>query len=523
MTEAERRVRGSWTRSLFAAGCLLGLLVLLFSTLSGQPTTALTVLSRDGRRSLSLTAINDLEFVALDDLAAMFQFAVHEDALGAVTATYKGKTIVLTPDQALASVAGRLISLPAAPARGPAPARRWLVPVEFISRALGPIYDARLELRKPAHLLLVGDVRVPRIAVRYEPLGTAARLTIDARPRAGTTVMQDNERLTIRFDADALDVPSPLFQPPAQSLVQAVRVIDPATLTLDLSPRFGGFKATSQSLDDATRLIIDLVAAQTENAPAPPSVAPQPSPPEVGALNPPPASSVRTIAVDPGHGGPDDGVKGAAGTKEKDITLAVARRVKAVLEARLGIRVLLTRDDDRNVPLDDRAAAANNNKADLFISLHANASFRPVTMGGSVMTAAFPAGAEQEAATSLASEHLPTFGGGLREVDLVPWNLAQMSHIPRSQTLAAIVEQQLRSRIPLSTRSIDAAPLRVLESANMPAVLIELGYLTNADQEKQMATPEFQNAVVQALYDAVVGFRDVLDDARRSSPAGAPR
>ena len=93
--------------------------------------------------------------------------------------------------------------------------------------------------------------------------------------------------------------------------------------------------------------------------------------------------------IDPGHGGDDVGARGEGGTVEKDLTLAVARRVKAAIEARLGLRVLLTREDDRNVPLDQRIALANNNKADLFISLHANASLVPTASGASIYVAAF--------------------------------------------------------------------------------------------------------------------------------------
>ena len=170
-------------RAIFASAAVVaGLLTSFFlfsDTLLGQPT-ALTVVSRDGRRSLATTVQNEQDYVALDDLAAMFQLALREDPLG-VTVSYKGKTIVLTLDQPLASVSGRLISLPATPIRNPA--RRWLVPAEFISRALALIYDARLDLRRPARLLLVGDVRAPRLQVRYEPVGTGARLTVDAAPR----------------------------------------------------------------------------------------------------------------------------------------------------------------------------------------------------------------------------------------------------------------------------------------------------------------------------------------------------
>jgi len=187
-------------------------LIALAAALSSQGPAApsLSVLSRDGRRAIPLAPVADQEFVALDDLASAFQLTVREESLGAVTVSYKGKTIVLTSDQALASVSGRLVSLPAPPSRN---GRRWLVPVEFISRALSLIYDTRLDLRKPSHLLVVGDLRVPRIALRYDPLGPAGRLTIDATPRAHATVTQDAEHLTIKFDADALDLPSPLLPP----------------------------------------------------------------------------------------------------------------------------------------------------------------------------------------------------------------------------------------------------------------------------------------------------------------------
>src|SRR5262252_1041301 len=166
---------------LTACAVAIGLTAALFS----QGSQALLVLSRDARRSIAITPQNDQEFVALDDLATMFQLNVRED-VGAITVTYKGKTIVLTPDQALASISGRLISLPAAPVR--TGGRRWLVPVEFISRALTLVSDVRLDLRKPSHLLIVGDLRVPRVKVAYEPLGAAARLIVDATPRTSSTV-----------------------------------------------------------------------------------------------------------------------------------------------------------------------------------------------------------------------------------------------------------------------------------------------------------------------------------------------
>jgi N-acetylmuramoyl-L-alanine amidase len=468
--------------------------------------TPLTILSKDGRQAVPLTLINNQEFVAVDDLAATFQLAVREDALGALTISYKDKTIVLT-NQALASVAGRLVSLPAPAARA---GRRWLVPVEFINRALALVYDTKLELRKPSHLLIVGDVRVPRVTVRYDLVAPGARLTIDATPRAANTVTQDNDRLLIKFDAEALDLDNPPIPPGQlgpQSLVVSVRQMDATTIGVDLGPRIAGFRATTLPVDTTMRLTIDVMAAASEAAPAAPAVAgpaaPADLPPSLGT----PDSAIQTIAIDPGHGGADEGVKGPGGAKEKELTLAVARRIKAAVEARLGIRVLLTRDDDRRLPLEDRTAIANNNKVDLFISLHANGSPRPAAAGATIYYAAFDPAAIPGALAGV--DRLPTFSGGMRDIELVAWDQAQTRHLDQSMAFAGILEERFHDRIALASPGIDRAPLGVLESANMPAVLVEMGFLTNAGQEKQLTGNEFQNAFVQAITEAIITFRDL--------------
>ena len=138
----------------------LALLVSLAVRLGGQGTASLSLLTRDARRTIPLSIVSDQEFVALDELASVFQLAIREES-GAVTVSYKGRTIILTPDQTIASVAGRMISLPARPTRA---GGRLLVPVDFINRAIAPIHDSRIELRRASRLLIVGDLRVPRVA-----------------------------------------------------------------------------------------------------------------------------------------------------------------------------------------------------------------------------------------------------------------------------------------------------------------------------------------------------------------------
>jgi len=477
--------------------------------------SALTILSKDSQRAIATTTANGQEYVGLDDLAGVFQLTVREDQIGMLAVTYKGKTILLTPNQPLGSVAGRVFSLPAPTIRSNG---RWLVPVDFIGRALALVYDTKIALRRPSQLVIVGDLRVPRVQIRYEgtSTGSSGRLTVDATPRAASTVTQEGDQLLVTFDADAVDVVNPgaaLTDAAAQGLIQRVRTADPAALAFTTGPRFGTFRVTSQASDTSTRQTIDIAAAGAAPSPGarqPPAVLAPPPELLTPAGN---GSWLRTVVVDPGHGGDDPGAQGPEGTTEKDVTLAAARKLKTALEARLGVRVLLTRDDDRNVALEDRTAVANNSKADLFISLHANASWRPALAGATILTALIEHLAEQTA-RSLPPELVPAATGGARNIEFVPWDVAQIPHLEQSAALARVLVEQLRDRVPLAATPIMAAPLRVLEPANMPAVLIEMGYLTNAGQETQLADPDFQSTLTQALVDAVVKFRDAL---------GAPR
>ncbi len=487
------------------AACLCGVLLAAAHLFGQAPAPALQILGREGRRAIPITLSNNQELVALDDLASTFQLNVRDDG-GAITVGYKGRTIVLTPDQTIASVAGRLISLPVPPVRS---GNRWLVPLDFISRALLPIYDARLELRRPSHLLIVGDLRVPRVTARYELLGASARATFDIQPATTTAVSQQGtERLMVRVDADAIDASLPTFQ--SAGFIQAIHAVDATNIAIDLGPRFASFRAATQPIDNGTRLTIDVLGAQTDSAPQP--VPPAPS--EAPALTAAPPG-IRTIAVDAGHGGEDTGARGAAGAIEKDIALSVARRLKAAVEARLGLRVVMTREDDRVVPIENRSAVANNNKADLFVSLHANASFRPEVSGATVYVASFSQ--DDLSSEGMSAERLPVFGGGLRTIEVVPWNLAQIPHRAESDRFAQMIVDALGGRVALAARPVEHAPLRVLESANMPAVLLEMGYLTNAQQETALAGNDMQNAVAQALLDAIVRYRDA---AGASAEAG---
>jgi len=497
---------------------------------------SLTVLRSSGTDTIPTLTVDGRRMVALADLARAFDLAVTDDELaGAVTISSGDRTIVLAPTQGLASVDGRLVSLPAPPERRD---DTWLVPVEFVSRALALVYPERLDYRGAAGLIVVGDLTVPRVVVRSQQGAGRVTLTFGITPRVTQRIDQEPGALRVRFQADALD--PDITPPPDRELVRAVTADAAASeIVIALGPAFASFRATEEPAgSDGNRLVVEVLAAGAATDAAPTGGAtPSPELPAAGGtptLVPPPAgpppplalsdATFRTVVIDPGHGGDEEGAVGPGGTLEKTVTMGVARRLKAAIERRLGLQVLLTRDGDQTVSLDERAAMANNNKADLFISLHANASVSPLASGAEVYYLSLDDYGQQAQDVALASgELLPVVGGGSREIQMILWEMAQARHISDSSRLAEIVETALRDRVQMHRAAIQQAPFRVLAGANMPAVLVEMAFISNAAEERRLASADFQNEVAAALLESVIRFRDYSEGGggRVASAAGA--
>ena len=467
-----------------------------------------TVLSRDGRKPLPISVINNQEYVAVDDINTAFATASKEDRLaGGLTITARGQVIVLTADQNVVSVSGRLVSLPAPVLRRD---NRWLVPVDFLPRALSPAIATRIDYRRGVRLLIVGDLRVPRVVPRIDAGTTNVAVTFEITPNTEAKVVPQPGRLVIQFDADALELNVPLL--PQQNFLTGLTLGDtPSTVALALGPRTASHRVvTTQADAGSSRLTIDLLPATTEAAPTP---APSPAPdtrlviPTQG-----PSTGLRTVVIDPGHGGEELGTQGARGTLEKDVTLSVARRLRTLIETRLGLKVFLTREDDRTLSLDERSAFANNHHADVFLSIHANSAVRPSLRGAEVYYLTVErADAEARKKAEESTATLPALGGGSRAIDLILWETAQARYLEQSAALAGYIEQSLSGRVAMSPRAVQQAPFRVLVGANMPAALVEIGYLSNSDQETQLTTGAYQDQLAQALLDALVRFRELLE------------
>jgi N-acetylmuramoyl-L-alanine amidase len=468
----------------------------------------LTVLSRDGRKPLPITLINNQEYIAVDDINTAFGTTPREDRqAGGLTVTARGQLIVLTADQNVVSVAGRLASLPAPVLRRD---NRWLVPVDFLTRALSPAIATRIDYRRGVRLLIVGDMRVPRVVARVDAGTTNVAVTFDVTPNTEARVVPQQGRLVVQFDADALELSVPLL--PQQNFLTALAPGDtPSSVALTLGQRYASHRVTTTQADAGSgRVTIDLLPATTEAAPAPP-----PSPaPDTRLVIPTqgPSTGLRTVVIDPGHGGEELGTQGARGTLEKDVTLSVARRLRTLIETRLGLKVFLTREDDRTMSTDERSAFANNHRADVLLSIHANSAVRPSVRGAEVYYLTVErADAEARKKAEESTTTLPALGGGSRAIDLILWETAQVRYLEQSAALAAFIEQALANRVEMSPRAVQQAPFRVLVGDNMPAALVEIGYLSNAEQETQLTSAGYQDRVAQSLLDALIRFRELLE------------
>jgi N-acetylmuramoyl-L-alanine amidase len=503
--------------------------------------TLWTVISSDGRRPMATTPTGGREMVSAEELGRVFGVELREDPLTrGLALTVQGKTIVVSPTTGLASIGGRVVTLSTPPVRGE---RGWSLPMDFVDRALGLVYQPRLDVRPVTHLIVVGDVRVPRVQVRLETQPRLARVHFDVTPATPHTIVAEPGRLVVRFEATALDLE--LAAAGSPDLVLALRALPnlPA-VAIDQGPRYGTFRVI-EGADTAThRTTVELLAAETpapatpgQPTPTTPGTPGQPAPgqpaaPGAPATTPalgPEAPSIHTVVIDPGHGGDVDvegvrgpGARGPAGSFEKHVTLTIARLLKSALEARLGVRALLTREDDRTVYLDERAAFANNNKADLFISLHLNASVSQKPSGAEVFFLSLDGySPEARRVAQMEGAVLPTASGGDRTIEMMLWEMAQLQHLEQSAVVAGLVEQTLRTRVKMSPRAIQQAPFRVLVGANMPAVLVELGFISNPEEEKLLGSHGYQLRLVDALVDAVGRYRAQLE-ARRPEGGAAP-
>ncbi len=229
--------------------------------------------------------------------------------------------------------------------------------------------------------------------------------------------------------------------------------------------------------------------------------------------------------VDAGHGGYDTGTIGPNGLQEKDLVLDVSLRLGRLLKSRLGADVVYTRTDDSFVPLETRTAIANQQQADLFISVHANSSADRRARGVETYYLNFtssPAALEVAARENAVSEK------SIHELQDLVKKIALRDKIEESREFAANIQTSLHQTLGardqgLRDRGVKKAPFIVLIGANMPSVLAEIAFVSNPADARKLQTPEYRQRIAEALYKGVTKYVGGLSGVKMASRAKEPQ
>jgi len=252
----------------------------------------------------------------------------------------------------------------------------------------------------------------------------------------------------------------------------------------------------------------------TVPAPAPtPVEPPRPARPSVASrIRMQPGMRHLVVAIDPGHGGQDPGAIGPTGKREKDVTLAVARELARQVNATPGLKAYLTRDSDVFIPLPMRAQKARANKADIFISIHADAAENRSATGSSVYVLSTKGASSQRARWLPDKENAADLVGGVRlqqtegTLANVLLDLAQSGYMKASEDAAGHVLGGLKRIGNNHKPNIERANFAVLRTSDMPAMLVETAFISNPDEERRLMDPAYQRKVAGAVLDGVHTF-----------------
>ena len=540
---------------------------------SSQLPSEVTVITEAGPRSIPISRFDGVDMVPLELLSRLAGVSLRPaDNRAAINLTVDGKMARVSNGRVFVPVEGRLVAL-SAPAR--LMSGNWFVPLDFLSKVLPSVSGTSVTYLARERMLLIGD-DFPALEIRARTSPSFTRIDIDTSGAVPIEVSQgvDEIRVTIqasyvrtRFENEEI----------LDEVVKRISLEKSDTsymLTIELGERFGALKAFEKSGRDHG-LVLDLLRSRVPASAAERSGESEETEKnfssmeervagtaaknealtvqepmfgedgeiitefdtieltpdyEIGAIRsselPVPISSdepvrLSIVTIDPGHGGADLGAEGSGGGIEKNLVLSIARQLRQLLQEQLGLRVILTRDRDRNLSLDERTAIANNNKADLFISIHADASPRPNARGSSVYFLSYSS-ADADSQRVTMAHNRGSGGGGL---EFILWDMAQASHLSQSSRFSEILQEELllATGSGRANRGIKQNTFRVLKGATMPAVLVEVGFVSNVDEEKLLITKDYQNKLAEALFRGILRFKDLYEREPRSESASRGR
>lgn len=370
----------------------------------------------------------------------------------------------------------------------------------------------------------------PTLRVSAQDYDDFSRVIVTLPSALSATLEKDGNLLLVRINSTS---PFRLRTEPVKSrFIKSFSWVTSSDLyIIVIEVRHERFRQDSFQIEKKRQLVIDFYeltappAAEAAGMEAQ-QVPPEPekkeeTPPAVEAALPPvegspaAAKGIRTIVIDPGHGGLEVGAKGKFGTLEKDVTLAISLRLKALIEKNLAFHVELTRDRDMDVTLENRAAIANNHRAELFISIHANSSYRRNANGSETFFLSLNATDEEARRLAYLENNSADLDKPLAtenkdDIMMILWDMAQSAYLKQSQRLAEIIQDELNSLLGTKDRGIKQAPFKVLTGVACPAVLVEAAFISNPEEERDLVQEAFQENVAQAIYRGLVSYIKLL-------------
>lgn len=387
----------------------------------------------------------------------------------------------------------------------------------------------------------VGFAATQVLAVRTWPSETYTRITIESNNALTYTqsILKDPERLVIDIDQLTLNA---TFQALAQQVqrsdpfIKQIRIAQntptKVRLVVDLKQKTNPASFTLKPIAEYKhRLVIDLYPAINDpllvmlekiNDNVVPASAPETTktPTKTAATKNPTNenSKMAVVMIDPGHGGEDPGAIGLKKTKEKDIVLKIGRRLRDLLKEEKNIKVYMTRDADISLPLSVRVAKARKVKADLFISIHADAFTKRTARGSSVFALSTRGASSAEAKFLAQTQNEADLIGGIdskkysEEINKITLNMTTTKNQEFSVLLGKLVLEQMKKINTLHKNQIETAGFAVLKSPDVPSVLVETAFISNVEEEQKLRTNAFQNKVAHALR---LGIKNYLAKRKR--------
>lgn len=467
---------------------------------------------------IKIKLINGTQYVSLQRVADILNTRlIYDEDKNSYTYKFEGKQAILAPGKSLISVDGRLEFISQ---KTVADGDDILVPVEFLVKIIPLVHKQPMIYYSASKAYVLGDSSDPyNLQINTLSKSDSLRVIIQAKDNIPFKISRDEREVTVKFSKKIILLPFS-DKKYTDDIISAISIkTDSDTteilITLNSEPK----DIKSYQYKEPFRLLIDFMRDSADRRTTQPSDTSGEREDYSDTARWLESTDVKTIVIDPGHGGSNEGAIGPSGLKEKEVTLQIAEQLKKIIEQNIaGVKVVLTRTSDIDLNISARTEIANHNKADLFISIHCNGSMNKNARGAEVFILSSEASDDAtriivdlenkagESSESYASSKTP-----YSPLAPILWELAQNEYLRESAALAEEMQAELNQLLDTPERGVKQAPFKILTGAIMPSVLVEVAFITNPKEENELKSDVYQAAVAKAIYRSILRFQSLRE------------